>query len=291
MPLQGSVSLLDASPSSLPKDDYIAQVEPRSIVTAQISSMSPGSCTHAFRLSAVVERPGLGSADSSKSSPLPEEFGGYAQAEVVRKCNAEVVRKCNAPSILILPSQDVAFFAGDAVDSQAKPVAVGSPQGTLEEPTFGHFWNPAAPADGAVTRSPLPEVLDGEAFSVSIDTVMCQNKIPSRESCVTGAKDEFDLLAGNLNLLRTATEKIRRLDIGTAVGLARTDYQLDNRNELRDEQTLTTSGTMDSSALPLLRNSECAEVLSSSNISPAGRERQRCANTVPKTGTHDGSLD
>ncbi|CDJ33579.1 uncharacterized protein EMH_0016670 [Eimeria mitis] len=282
MPLQPGISLLDASPSSLPKDGYVAQVEPLSSVTSQRPSISPGSCTHAFRLSAVVELPGRGSADGSTSSTLPEEFGGDAQAEAVRKYNAS--------SILLLPNQNVALSAGDAVNSLPKPVAAGSPQGTLEERTFGQFWNPAAPADGAATHSPLPDVSEGEAFSVAIDAVMCQNKIPSRDGCVTGAKDELNLLAGNLkHLLRTATEKIRRLDIGTAGGLARTDYQLDN--QLRDEPTLTLSGTMDGSALPGLRNSECAEVLSSSNVSPAGGERQRCASTVPRSGTPDDTLD
>lgn len=284
IPFQRSISPLCAPPLGLLKNDCVPQVEPLSSVASQGSPISAVSCAPSFQSSACGERPVFDSTDGSKGSALPAEFDGSPREEMGRKYNM--------PNLLPLPNDSVPNSEGKAVDIPPDPAATGTAQETLEERTFGQFWNPAASAEEATVGAPLPDVSEGEAFSVAIDTVMCKTEIPFSEGCVTVSKEELNLLAGKLNhLLRTAAEEIRRLDAGAGDDLASTEGHRQNRNRMAAEGTTTTSGRMEESDVSGSHNNQEAEVLTICNVSSAGAEREGGDATVVKSNPRHHAPD
>ncbi|CDI74179.1 hypothetical protein, conserved [Eimeria praecox] len=278
MPVQRSASLVDAPPLPVRKSEYVAQVETLSSVASQGSQLSPASCTPAFGSSADGERPGFDSADDPKGSALPTEFGGGAKAEMDKNCNAP----SSAPS----PNDDVANLEGEPADTPPKPAAAEAGESSQEEQAFGRLWEPAASTEGAGVSTRLPDVSEGEAFSVAIDTVMCQAEIPFSGGCVTVSKDELNLLARKLNhLLRTAAEEVRRLDIGALGDLSSMDEQRQDRSRMEAEPTLNAAGLMEDSAISGSPSNQAVEALPSSDVSLAGAEVQRRASTVATSET------
>ncbi|CDJ49730.1 hypothetical protein, conserved [Eimeria brunetti] len=282
MPVQRGISSLDASTFRLLKNDCVAQVEPLGSVTSQRSSMPPVSSTPALRSSACEERPGVDYTDGTKSSAGPAKVDAQGETE----------RKYSSPTLLPLPNENAATSEGEAVDNPQKPVAAGAAQGALEEPKLEQLWNRAVSEEGIAVSHPLPDISEGEAFSVAIDTVMHQTKIPFREGYVTVSKDEFDLLARRLtHILRAAADEIRRLDIGAVGELVNNDEHPQNRGRVGVEHTPTTSGSMAGSASSGSGSNQAVEALPGPNAASSGAERQRCAATASRSETRDRPPD
>ncbi|CDJ59491.1 hypothetical protein EMWEY_00004270 [Eimeria maxima] len=278
--IQRSTSLMDAPPSCILQDDSVSQVEQLRSITSQESSTAPANCTPTARSSADEEGSAIDSTGcSNKSSTVPANLGEGALAEMHGDLSARILPP--------LPNRNGENSEVEAVDIQPKPVAADAVQGTVEEQALGQTWNRATSTEGATACTPLQDASERDAFSETIDTGMCRTEAPAGQgSCATVSQDELNFLARKLtDLLRTAAEEIRLLNIGSLADLTRSDEHGQNRNPAVGEPALTTSGGVDSYSVPVSGNDQDAESLPSSRASSADTERQAVPAALPGSQT------